>query len=850
MHKKTFTSLLWHNTNARYNGYYLSKEKIREAENTIFHAKKDNFNRVLRVYTPLEKSTVGSIKPVLEEAYKKASLPIQYHKNSKWVDNCYILIGKTNFYQKEFEKAIIAFKYVNTISEDDQDKAEALIWLARSFSATDQMEFAMGVINHIKKIDLNKENKELLALSECELYQKLDYDSPFAENIKIAAENATTKRNRSRSNFIAGQIFQKLEQNDDAYYHYKKCLRTNPEYELEFYCKLNMAQVANLENQGGVKKIRKYFKKLLRDIKNIDYKDKIYYEMAKFEMKQNKTEQAIVYLNESVQNSTSNVNQKAYSYLMLGEIYYEKLQFYRKSAAYYDSTMMFLTKDEPDYLAIKKRTKILQEFVTQLAIIEMEDSLQTMARMDSSQLVDLIDFNIKKEEERKRRLEELKNEREKKKEEDKAIDNSGLLNGPNAWYFYNPTMIAKGRAEFNSKWGERKLEDNWRRVNKEEFFTEEDEDPEDIDSSASAQNNSKDNNLSTEDKEAKEAARLLKLRNEVLKNIPFTPAALAASNKKIEDALSKLGSIYHLKLEELERASETYETLLKRFPEHKKKIEVYYILFIINKDINKTKSDYYKNLILTNYPESLFAKLVLDPDYLTKNWQLNKQAELMYDKAYKMYEGGQYHESVETCDEIETKYPENYIHDKIALLRILNTSKIKGLIIYKQQLNDYIKKYKSSKLKATAQAYLKECEAFIEREVNGGVKVSDSAQVQIYDEYVDDKQYFIFFVPKNKGISLNDVKVNIGEFNNLYKFPGKELKGPVPFNADLDIYFVRTFANRQDGLKYLQKIDMPKIVENDKVEIEAYCITIKNFIKLRNTKALKEYSTFFKNNYF
>ena len=37
-----------------------------------------------------------------------------------------------------------------------------------------------------------------------------------------------------------------------------------------------------------------------------------------------------------------------------------------------------------------------------------------------------------------------------------------------AWYFYNPSTVSFGAGEFTKKWGSRKLEDNWRRLDKDQ----------------------------------------------------------------------------------------------------------------------------------------------------------------------------------------------------------------------------------------------------------------------------------------------------------------------------------------------------------------------------------------------
>ena len=80
-----------------------------------------------------------------------------------------------------------------------------------------------------------------------------------------------------------------------------------------------------LAEEGDLKKIQKYFKNLLRDTKNKEYRDKIYYELAGFELKNGHLDEAIKNYKLSVQFSENNNRQKGHSYLSLGKIYYDSL---------------------------------------------------------------------------------------------------------------------------------------------------------------------------------------------------------------------------------------------------------------------------------------------------------------------------------------------------------------------------------------------------------------------------------------------------------------------------------------------------------------------------------------------
>ncbi|MEL7006596.1 MAG: hypothetical protein AAFN93_28310 [Bacteroidota bacterium] len=282
---------------------------------------------------------------------------------------------------------------------------------------------------------------------------------------------------KGRINFIIGQIYQELGFDSEAFRYYRNTLKNSPEYELEFYTKLNMAQVTQLAKTNDRKRIEKYFKRLLKDPKNEEYQDRIYYEMGDFELKQGNLEDAISNYKKSVQASAGNNRQKSYSYLKLSDLYYDSLKSYELAKLYYDSTVQVMPQDEEKYPAVVERQKILEEFVKHIVTIRTNDSLLNLASMSKEEQAAIVDKMIAE-----RAALEAQNERERLKEEKRAraraanneevVGSTISTSSEGIWYFYNNSSVSRGRSEFVRVWGNRELEDNWRRRNKTTVINE------------------------------------------------------------------------------------------------------------------------------------------------------------------------------------------------------------------------------------------------------------------------------------------------------------------------------------------------------------------------------------------
>ncbi|HMF71427.1 MAG TPA: hypothetical protein VK616_08115, partial [Flavitalea sp.] len=466
--RNTWTSKAYHNTTAHFNGYYYALEEIRKVEAVILTSHVDDYNRILKLYPSFDSTLAKGFDKEIQEAVKMASIAIQRHPNSKWVDDGYILVGKARMYSLDWGNAIQTFKFVNTNSREKDAKHLAILNLIRTYIEHKEMNNALAAIDYLEKANLSKSNKKKFLLEKAYYYQFLsDYDQ-MVRNLTAADDLLKKKDRRGRIYFIIGQVYQELGFESEAYNYYKKCLGTNPEYEVDFYARLYMAQVTEISKNRDVNAARKSFRKLLKDSKNKEFRDKIYYEMGIFELKQHDMKEAIHFLNRSVR-SGNNKRIQGEAYLKLGEIYYDTLKNYELSQAYYDSAITALPSDYEGYASIKARQEILNEFVKHLKTVQWQDSLLALSNLDSATLRLKVDSAVTAE----RKIAELKAGKKKRRSnrvEIETVSSDNFFNNDNEtnevssdWYFGNPASMGVGQSEFKRVWGDIKLEDNWRR---------------------------------------------------------------------------------------------------------------------------------------------------------------------------------------------------------------------------------------------------------------------------------------------------------------------------------------------------------------------------------------------------
>lgn len=842
--RNTLLSNSYHDMTAHYNAYFIAKEHIKAIEATIEQQHDWNYNLILPIFPQFDSAAASSFTPQIEDCIEKASLAIQRHKGSKWEDDSYVLVGKARFYSLDYQNAVETFKYVNTKGEDDDAKHEALVALMRTFIEYKESNNAIAVSDYLKKEKLNKRNLKNLYLTRGYLYQKSENLNGMVQNLIQAEELITNLKERARINFIIGQVYQSLGFDGEAYSYYKRTLKNNPPYELSFYTKLNMAQVTQLAKSNDAKKIRKYFRKLLKDRKNEEFKDKIYYEMAKFEVRHGNLDLGIDYYNLSVRSSVNNNRQKAHSYLSLGKIYYDSLAKYKTAKLYYDSTLSVLPKDELEYAEIEARQKILENFVNQYTIIQVNDSLLNLSYLSEDSLDRFLTAHIAREE----ALEQQRREEEKKRKRNEARLAANASNpftqstreiGSNnfegtTWYFYNTAAVSRGKSDFRRLWGDRELEDNWRRSSSSGSVGSSEEDDVEVPDDPNKKQDTKTDKPASDDDEFKID------KSALIASIPKTEEEKQLLLDEIEEAMYQLGNIYNFDLEEKYNSIETFETMLNRFPASEYRHEVMYLLYLIFRELdNQPKAEFYKNLLINEAPESIYAKLIINPNYRAESQAASEKLKKIYAEAYAEYLNGNYGVAMARANDGLRDYPDNDFVDNMALLKILIQGKSESIYKYQYELNNFIKTYSESELLPYADSLVSASERY-------QINLVNSTRAR-FNENLSGEHFFIFAYETDQ--ELSDALPQY--FNTLIEGNETLKTGNLILDENHSMILISSFEDKTSAvafnLRVIQENPAEKINKTGK--FSNFVITKDNFNILYQTKELDTYLRFYRKTY-
>ena len=841
--KNTATRRAYHNLTSHFNAYFNGNEALKEGTANLANVHQDNYTQIISIFPEGSQNDVQAIVPLMDRSIEKAYKVIARHsmefkgeENVKWIDDSYIMIGKASFMKRDYEKAFSTLDYATKKYSKNPERFEAYLWMARTMIARNKLSKTSSYLALVESAQnegtLLKETNKMLPMVQADYQIKSGNLEASIDYLKKALQLNKGKKTQVRLMFVLAQVYQRLDRNAEALAMYQKILKKNPKYEIAFHARIFAAQCYDA-NSGSSTAIVKELEKMLKDSKNDDYRDEIYFALANIAFKDKKEKEGIDYLILSAKYSTKNVYQKSSTYLKLGELFFDKRD-YKTSQGYYDTCMTVLPKDYPNYENIKNRHEVLSGLVLNLTTIELEDSLQRLAKMsevDRNAVIDNLIQQYIQEEERKKREE---------RERMAAAQNSNLPNIANAnsnWYFYNAQTVAMGKSEFIKKWGDRELAPLWRLENKQimDFgFTDAGSDTIPMDDSAKAATNPRD-------------------RSFYLKDVPLTPERITASNRKIEKAYFELGRIYKTELQEFNDHIKAHETLLQRFDTTSYKLEAWYMLYSSNKSIqNEARAQYYKNLIISGFPDSEFAKIISDPDYWSKVAAQKDVGESYYEDTYQFYLNGSYNKVITRADSALTNFKELSLRGRFDFLKALSIGKMYGNDSLKTRMT-YVSNHYSGDVKVRADELL----AFL----GGDVQIpTDSSDTQVNNTVVpkdlykiaanDDIHLYVCLIDI-RGANINKIKAAFSDFNRTY-FGSDNLTVSNLYLTDSRIMLsVSNFKKKTDGMTYL------RFTQNDRGLMDAmtdknattFIISTDNYPIFYKSKDETKYMEFFNRYY-
>ncbi len=851
--RNTFTNRAFHNLTAHFNAYYLSDVKIKDVENQVKSNYKEDFTQVLPVFIPIDSATIQENKEKLDSARELSSKAIDWHRISRWVDDSYYLLGKIDYLQAKQDDAQNAFKYVNSNSKDKELRHQALISLLRLYVDRREYENANFTIDYLsKETEISDANRFTLFQTLAYYYETRSDQNGVIGALDRAVEVAQDKKEESRINFILAQRYQREGLDALAYDYYQKSLEGNPPYEQSFFATLYAQQVAELNASKDLKRVRNYYEDLYKDPKNKDLKDVVIYERALFEEKQGDIPLTLDLLHQAAKEPGSNPRLKGYIYQKLAQLNLDEFKDFRATKYYLDSALTFIKADDPVAIAIQDQKTTLDQYVFHVERIQLNDSLIQVAALDPAEQIKIAERFIALEEERLVREAQEKAQPKSSNIFDNLLAFSGRDPG-SSFYFDNGVAMQQGAIEFNRVWGNRPLQDNWRR--RAAIFQ--------ISTQAEPTLNASD---SLAEGENPVLAGLPTLES-LLDKIPNTPEQLSQINGELEESYFELGKLLYFDLKETEQSIDNLETLIRNYPESIKKPEAYYLLYLGQKDTGGNFEQYVGRLN-REFPESQYTYSVNNPDAASGNLAYVESSK-RYEEAYNAYYSGDYPKTRQLVKSTLEQYPLTRNTEKLLLLDIMVTGKLESRDRFKERLETYIQNTKDESLVSLARNMLRpllSTEELAIMEPKDSVSV-DSTQVATTNSA--DNQGKV--VPENSPYKVNETQTHIfvitltpsesesvkgllGDLENFHAktFPNARLRtGNMNMNQENAIFIISPFSNAEKAkeyyLKYSKEFQSEGLTEGMKAN--SFFISIENFQILNKTKNMEEYRTFFRSLY-
>ncbi len=652
----------------------------------------DSYNEILNVY---QDTTTGpksyTLDKDLQSAVDKANKIIGYKDQSHYIGDAYLVLGKANFLGGQYFNAGEYFNYVTEEFGTEKNLIEeAYTWKARTLMYLNKLPDAKLVLDTALQNINPKRN------TTADVYAtKLQYDIDIQDYVdgeamaKLAIQYCHTKNQRLRWTFILGQLQELNNHTADAYANYTKIAKSNAVFEMSFNADLNRIRIEDAQN--GIKQSRiQKLRSLLKNPNNKEFKDQIYYQIAQLYFSDKDITNAIKNYKLSISSSIKNQNQKGISYLRIADINFNIKADYVTAKKYYDSTLTTLSPNYPGYLIIQKKTNNLQLLTDRLKIISREDTLQMLAGLDEKARRAKIDTMVLAH------TAQMEADANNALAASKANNSTGaggnLYNTPgggnSTFYFYNSNAVSQGYQEFQRLWGSRKLEDDWRRSNRSST------------AGANTAVSPTQGTLATSGPAAKsgESVAAANYRQQIVLNLPTTPDLLVQSNLRIYNALFDIANFYRDILDDKKEAINTYENILKRFPNTPNKPAIDYSLYRLYSELNDPKADAYKNDLLKNYPETAFAKVILDPEYSKKLDDKEAEFKALYNQIYDLYASRKYIDVVSRVDEVMKQYPNNSLAAQLYYLRAVSAAHNEPVAAFVNDLQQIVKNYPNDRL--------------------------------------------------------------------------------------------------------------------------------------------------------
>lgn len=881
--KNTAASRFYHETKVKYNIFFNGDVAFIEGQKAIIQANEDDYTDVLNLYPVSNhraaEASAGQMDRTIEKCRKSIKLHsiktkpkpnpkrrsdpkykawLQQEEFNRQIARAWIRLGEAEFHKGDFLGSVGTFTYIlNHYSYDPDMVAQCQLWIARAYGELGWMYEADDMLHKVNMDNLKRKHAKLYSSVSADVLMKAGQYHEAIPFIKLAMPEEKRKVNRPRFAYVLGQLYEREGNKKEAITYYTKCIRMTPPVIMDFNARLRRAEL------GGKNSIKR-LKSMTKQSKYKDKLDQIYASMGNIMLQHRDTAQALKYYAEAIDKATGGGMTKADVLIRAADIHYEQ-RHYAQAQPYYREAVTILPNEHKDYARVQKRSETLDGLVREYGVVVLQDSLQGLSKLSEEEqravAEKVVMELIRAEKQAEADAKQAARDAELDMDRPLSVDTRNMIGGGGQstdWYFYNPQLLRSGKQDFQRRWGNRTLEDNWRRLSKTATATP----LADVntDELAPITDSITTDSLAIADKPA--PVTDVHSPEYYLQQIPKTPADFQLSDSLIADALYNLIYIYKDEVGDKAEADRTFEELCSRYPADKRLVDLYYMQYLTAlRDSDDQAMSHYRERLTTLYPYSKQAEIVSDPLYFERLKRMTASQDSLFEQTYNAFAKSQFKQVKANKKLAEKDYPLSPLMPRFLFLNAIAVARTDGQQAFIGELRDMVNRYPENELSAMAKDFLAMMGQGMESK-KGAMDNTLNEQRGIIPETVDTtaaEQTFsaetagatvvLLILPEPDEQALNNLLYQVALFNfSQFLIRDFELR-PMPVFGGGAALRVNGFDSIEEAKWYMGLMD-----KNPELQLELRSLRVSDIIpiteenmKLLNTKyTLEDYKAFLK----
>lgn len=582
----------YHALNTKYNVLFNGKEALRVGKAILLQNFQDDFRTILHVEPlslPGESIEKNASIPSFALAEEKAVKAIQKHsmniggkQKNPQIQEAYMLLGESRYFDRRFFPALEAFTFLMDASKGQAIYDKAKLWREKTNLRLGNTSLALNnlqVLNN--RLDSEHEIYSDLQATLAQAYVRNQQLDSALICIAQAAETQKRKDLQVRYQYIQAQLLEQQNRPQEAQEKYNSIVALNRKAPRVFWIQAKL-QSARLEAQQNNKSPMESLERLAKAYENQTYLHLIRQAQARYLRAQGDDSLAVVFYNKSLQSPYIETISQAANYRDLATLFYAQGQ-YLSSGSYLDSLLQTLPEGKNKKRTLRER-RGLDEVIGLETIIERNDSILRLTALNPEEQYAFFSNSIAQ-----KRAQEL----EAVEEEKKSFFRFSGKEASN-FYFYNPRLLVSGRQSFRATWGNRPNTDGWNRLSNLK---------QQIDDLPQAQQTT-----------TTATGFFIETPEYLVQSLPTDPSFIDSLRNQRRQAQLDVGILYKERFDDRILAEKRFTSVLTDQPEPLQEATALYHSIKLFEEEDSKQAWAFRQRLLSAHPNTPFAQIIKDPD--------------------------------------------------------------------------------------------------------------------------------------------------------------------------------------------------------------------------------------------